>query len=208
MGCSFCRAPKPITPEQRTRIDSILEFWYEADYDRKSDPGTRFQKWYGVGLSKEEQADVDRTIKELFEKDYDEYLQGEYTGWPHDRDGRLAAVILLDQFPRSMFRSTAKAFATDEKAQSISKKALKDPELWKQYEFFEKMFFLTALMHSEDKSTCLMPVVEYLKIDRELEASDPETYKSGMGKIVQSNIKFAQDHYTTVQRYGRYPHRN
>ena len=53
------------------------------------------------------------------------------------------------------------------------------------------MFFLTALMHSEDKSICIIPVEEYIKLDQELEASDPEAYKSGMGKIVQSNIKFA-----------------
>ena len=70
------------------------------------------------------------------------------------------------------------------------------------------MFFLTALMHSEDKSICIIPVEEYIKLDQELEASDPEAYKSGMGKIVQSNIKFAQDHYSTVERFGRYPHRN
>ena len=96
MRGSFSRTPKLITPQQRISIDGILEFWYEAGYDRKSDPGARFKKWFGVGLSKEQSADVDRQTKELFEKDYDAYCLGEYTGWPHDRDGRLAAVILLD----------------------------------------------------------------------------------------------------------------
>ena len=106
-------APKPITPEQRDRITAILEFWYGADYDRKSAPGDRMKKWFGFGMTKEQSAELDAEIKGKFESDYDNYCSGEYSGWEHDRDGRLAAVILLDQFPRSMFRGTGKAFATD-----------------------------------------------------------------------------------------------
>ena len=45
-------------------------------------------------------------------------------------------------------------------------------------------------------------------MDREAEEADPDSYKGGMGKLYQMNIKFAQDHNTIVQRFGRYPHRN
>ena len=152
MGCSLCRAPKPITPAQRARITAILEHWYEAGYDRKSDPGVRMGRWFGFQSSAEQIAAWDADIKEKFEKDYDNYCMGEYTGWPHDRDGRLAAVLLLDQFPRSMFRGTAKAFATDDKASSISYKAVKNDEVWKEYEVFEKQFLLLPLQHAENRS--------------------------------------------------------
>ena len=61
-------------------------------------------------------------------------------------------MILLDQYPRSMYRGTAKAFETDSKASSIAYKALKDEDVWKQYELFEKQFFLVSLQHAEDRS--------------------------------------------------------
>ena len=63
-------------------------------------------------------------------KEYDRYLQGEYKGWLHDRDGALAAVLLLDQFPRMMFRSTPKAFATDAMASAIAYKKATNATNW------------------------------------------------------------------------------
>ena len=53
-----------------------------------------------------------------------------------------------------------------------------------------------------------MCITEFMKLDRETENNLPEIYKAGTGKLLQQNIKYAQDHDATVQRYGRYPHRN
>mmetsp|Transcript_5749 Transcript_5749/g.7759 ORF Transcript_5749/g.7759 Transcript_5749/m.7759 type:complete len:97 (+) Transcript_5749:106-396(+) len=93
-------------------------------------PGQRMQRWFGFRVSKEQIATWDQEIKENFEGDYDKFVSGEYAGWAFDRDGRLAAVLLLDQFPRSMFRSTAKAFATDHQATQIAHDTVKDTETW------------------------------------------------------------------------------
>ena len=146
------------------------------------------KRWFGVGLSKEQAADLDREIKDLFESDYNAYCAGDYSGWQHDRDGRLAAVILLDQFPRSMFRSTGKAFATDDIASSIAQKALKDAVVWSDYRLFEKQFFLTSLMHIEDIAIVQLPVDEYTKMARELQENNPEAYNAGLGKTYEHNI--------------------
>ena len=107
MGCSFCRAPKPITPEQRLRIDAILDFWYTPGQDRNVFYPASMKLWFGASP----EADLD--IKNKFMGDYENYVSGEYTGWPLDKDGRLAAVLLCDQFSRQLFRKQAKAFDTD-----------------------------------------------------------------------------------------------
>ena len=47
MGCSMCRAPKPITPEQRVRITAVLDYWYGAGVDRNAINEAWFPKWFG-----------------------------------------------------------------------------------------------------------------------------------------------------------------
>ena len=62
--------------------------------------------------------------------DYENYMAQEYTGWPLDRDGRLAAILLLDQYTRNMFRKTPQAFEADLMAQKLAQKAINDQEVW------------------------------------------------------------------------------
>ena len=208
MGCSFCRAPKPITPEQRLRINAIIDYWFDPSWDRNTAPAwSQVSKWFGK-VTPEEIAVWDKEIKDQFEADYDNYMQGEYTGWPNDRDGRLAAILLCDQFPRNMFRASAKAFQADPQTARLAYKTLKNEELWKEYKTFEKMFILLPLQHAEDKALVQLQVEEYIKLDREVSEQMPDVYVGAAGKLLQMNIKFAQDHNTTMQRFGRYPHRN
>ena len=151
MFSSFSRVPtKPICSVQRGCITSIIDYWYESGYDRKSHPGLHMPRWFSFGTTAEQIAAWDAEIKDKFEKDYDKYLLNEYTGWPQDRDGRLAAILLLDQFPRSMFRKTAKSFDADASASIIAYETVKNDEVWKEYEVFEKRFFLVSLMHAEN----------------------------------------------------------
>ena len=81
--------------------------------------------------------------------DYEDYMRGEFTGWPHDRDGRLAGIILLDQFTRTFFRRTARAFEADGKALNLALKIIGSKELYKEYTTYEKHFILLPLMHAE-----------------------------------------------------------
>lgn len=112
MGCTIKkRGSKPITEEQRVRIDAILSYWYgDMNEDRNELKPKQMEVWFGFSDQ------IDNEIKQRFLQDYLNYVADEYSGWQYDKDGRLAAVILLDQFARQMFRKEAKAFATDEVA--------------------------------------------------------------------------------------------
>ena len=68
------------------------------------------KKWFCLSLQN------DREIKDKFMVDYDNFMNGLCASWQFDRDGKLAAVILLDQYSRSLFRRTPRAFIADEKA--------------------------------------------------------------------------------------------
>ena len=81
-------------------------------------------KWFGYTQG------TDDEIKQMFSSDYDKYLAGEYSGWPYDRDGKLAAIILLDQFSRMLFRKQAKAFDNDHLSLAIARKIVNDELLY------------------------------------------------------------------------------
>lgn len=77
--------------------------------------------------------------------DYEKYLKGEYDTWKQDKDGRLAAIILLDQFPRHFFAKKREAYQADHIALKISQNIIKNAEQFAEYEAFEKVFILMPL---------------------------------------------------------------
>src|SRR5882724_11497307 len=114
---------------------------------------------------------------------------GELSSWQTSDDGALALVIVLDQFPRNLFRDDARAYATDANARDVAVRAIArgtdgriDPAL--------RAFLYMPLMHSEnlaDQERCV------------------ELF-TGMGDA--NNLKYARDHADIIRRFGRFPHRN
>ena len=110
-----------------------------------------------------------------------------------DHDGRLATVIMYDQFSRVMFRKDKKAFAYDDKALAISKQMIaNDYAELKKYNFYEMMFLCLPLEHSENKEDGNLSVFTFEKIAKWVEEDKNSKQKwAGM-------IKFAVDHNTTI----------
>lgn len=114
---------------------------------------------------------------------------GELTGWEKTDDGALALVIVLDQFPRNMFRSDARTFSTDDQALAVAVRAIAggadtriEPNLVE--------FLYMPFMHSErlaDQNRCI------------------ELFRS-RGR--PDNLKFAEIHADIIRQFGRFPHRN
>ena len=203
MGCAACRPPKPITEEQRLRINAIIDYYFEKDQDRNlPHSDAMFKKHFFADEAQ------DQEMIELFKTDYENYLAQEYTGWPLDRDGRLAAILLLDQYSRNMFRKQKQAFEADWMSQKIVNKIINDPEVYNQYATFEKFFFLLVLEHAESRSLGEKGLLLWTQMDRDVQEKTPEIYAQGAGKAIQLGIKYANDHYAVVARFGRYPHRN
>ncbi len=135
----------------------------------------------------------DEAIRLKFEPVHHAAARGEYAAWTQSADGSLALVLLLDQFPRNLYRGSGHAFATDPLARAIADRAIAaghDMRVPSGLRFF----FYMPFMHSEapadqDRSLALM------------EAYDAET-----GEIDQ--LKSAVMHRDIIRRFGRFPHRN
>jgi len=158
---------REVTPEE------VLAFWREAGSER----------WYTKDAAFD--AEVRRQFLGLWQK----AAAGELSSWETSDDGALALVIILDQFPRNMFRDDPRTYSTDQQAPEVASRAIArgadariEPVLLE--------FLYMPLMHSEqlsDQQRC----VELFR-------------KTGDA----DNIGYAQDHADIVSRFGRFPHRN
>lgn len=92
------------------KTESILHYWF-GNAEKEALPSEhRSWVWFG------EDASLDAEMKDLFEEDLLKAIQGDYEDWKQTPRGILALIILLDQFPRHIYRHTSKAFEHDNKA--------------------------------------------------------------------------------------------
>ena len=132
---------------------------------------------------------LDKVIHERFFDTYEAAATGNLSDWEHSAQGALALLILLDQFPRNMFRGDARAFATDPLARAITAGAIIrgfDSQVPNEL----RGFFYLPFEHSEDladQERCIA-----------LNKADGDT----------ENLKWAEIHADIIRRFGRFPHRN
>ena len=152
---------------------TIISFWFEE---------TPSELWF----IKDET--FDRTISKKFSDIFAAASKGELFSWRQEPIGRLAEIIVLDQFARNMFRGSAKSFASDSLALVLAQEAVAQHAhlalLDKQ-----RPFLLMPYMHSESK----LVHAEALKLFKEHAAG---------------NLYFEIGHKKIIDRFGRYPHRN
>src|SRR5690606_32845476 len=98
---------RPMAPK------TILDFWFATIQETPEYLKTRMTRWFSAG------AELDREIKMNFETALNDYVRGKFPDWKSSSTGRLAAIILLDQFSRHIFRGTPEAFAQDKLALSL-----------------------------------------------------------------------------------------
>jgi uncharacterized protein (DUF924 family) len=119
--------------------------------------------------------------------------RGEYDAWAKTAEGALALLILLDQFPRNLYRKSAHAFATDPKARGIARAAIAEG-FDRQVEPLLRPFFYLPFEHSEDLADQEACVALCERLAQE--TGDEET------------LKWARLHLDIIARFGRFPHRN
>jgi len=157
--------------------EEILAFWL----DEVGPAG-----WYAGG------AELDETIRKRFLRAWQNAQEGAFSLWLTYPSGVLAYVILLDQFPRNMFRDEAKAFASDKVARAAAKCAIdKDWDL--RIDEPARQFFYLPLMHSEsqaDQDRCV------------------RLMSTRMPATGSQNVLHARTHREVIRRFGRFPYRN
>ena len=159
------------------RPEDVLSFWL----DEVGPAG-----WY-------DQSDaLDADIRKRFEPTWERAREGALSLWMTYPSGVLAYLILTDQFPRNMYRGTAKAFATDRAALALSKIAV-DRNWDLKIDGPARQFFYMPMMHSEcisDQERCIR------MFTTRMEGED------------SSNLLHAQAHRDVIRRFGRFPFRN
>jgi uncharacterized protein (DUF924 family) len=164
-----------------TQARQILDFWFAAR-DDAGQPAYRDQ-WF-----KRDDA-FDAQIAQRFGATVERALAGELDGWADNADGVLALVILLDQFPRNLFRGTARAFAGDERALRLAKQAIAQG-FDRQLPRYNRMFLYLPFEHSEN-------------------LADQERSVALFAALDDNNVaRYAVAHRDIVARFGRFPHRN
>lgn len=175
-------------------IAEVLEFWFgEADppADVGDDVFARFWK---------KDTAFDQLIAQRFGELHARACRGELDHWAETPRGRLALVIVLDQFSRNLFRGDPRAFAQDESALKHALAGIDGGEL-SRLTPLQRYFLVMPLMHSED-----------LAIQRRcvelFERLAAETLDAGLAKRFSGAADYARRHRDIVERFGRFPHRN
>ncbi len=168
-----------------SRAETILQFWFASE--PASETGGFQSRWFVPNQ------EFDDLCKSRFLTSYERAEQGRLE-WRNESRSCLALVLLLDQFPRNMFRGTARAFATDPQARDLSRHAITsgfDRELSP----LMRMFFYLPLEHSEN----LTDQLESVRLFHALTAANPD-----LAEILLD----AEQHLEVIRRFGRFPARN
>jgi uncharacterized protein (DUF924 family) len=162
-----------MTDVRTTTPNDVLAFWREAGSDR----------WYAPD------AGFDASIRDRFLDLWQEAAAGRLSSWEASDDGTLALTIVLDQFPRNMFRGDVRAFSSDALAREVAVRAL-TRGVDKRIEPPLLQFLYLPFMHSEELADQIRCVLLF------------------QGGSDQENLRYAEIHADIIRRFGRFPHRN
>ena len=182
-----------ITDDDQVRIEAILAFWFEVKALSAPQIDHRMDVWFG------EDEVFDHECKKEFSNDVELASEGKLDHWAHQPRGRLALIILLDQFRRNIFRNTAAAFEYDKAALKLCVEGAMQ-KIDRSLIPIERAFFYMPLQHAESRKVQAKSVELFSRL---AEAVSP-TYRETFDTMAQ----FAELHRDIVEQFGRFPHRN
>jgi len=165
----------------------VLAFWFGAE-DGVA-PGTQRPEWFRKSEA------FDALVRQRFGATVEAALAGDLdAAWGTGLEGRLALLIVLDQFPRNLFRGSARAFAGDARALALARALVADGDL-DRLAPLQIWFACLPFEHAED----LQAQDECVRLLTELSQAHPD---------LASALDYAERHRDAIRRYGRFPHRN
>ena len=167
-------------------VDDVLAFWFGTPGD--ADYGQARAAWF-----RKDDA-FDTQIRARFLNEVEAAIAGQRDDWKASPQGSLALFILLDQFPRNLFRNTARAFAGDATALALAGRFI-EQGLDRQLLPVQRIFVYLPFEHSES----LADQERSLALFTTLADEHPET---------ASYLDYARRHRDVIVRFGRFPHRN
>ena len=152
----------------------VYDFWFNEENENY---------WF------QQSDDFDKELRDRFYETWDAGRQGLLYGWRETFDGRLAEIIVLDQFSRNLNRGSFLSYTQDGMALILAQHAIQHPD-FKEQPLEQKSFTILPFMHSESKEIQKITEKLYLELDSE------------------EHTKIMYDHKKIIDQFGRYPYRN
>lgn len=182
-----------ITDDDQLRIEAILAFWFQEKGLSAPQIDRRMDVWFG------EDAVFDLECKKDFANDVELASVGNLNHWAHQPRGRLALILLLDQFRRNIFRNTAAAFEKDKAALKLCVEGAMEKKD-RGLKPIERAFFYMPLQHAESRKVQAKSVELFTRLAAAVSPTYRETF--------ETMAHFAELHRDIVEQFGRFPHRN
>jgi len=182
-----------ITDDDQIRIDAILSFWFKEHALSAPQIDRRMDIWFS------EDPIFDHEIEKEFAGEVAKASKGELDHWSHKSHGRLALIILIDQFRRNIYRNTARAFSKDHLALKLCVQGAMDKKD-KGLTPIQRVFFYMPLQHAESKKVQAKSVELYSRLAESVSPTYRETF--------ETVAQFAELHKDVIDQFGRFPHRN
>jgi len=174
-------------------IEDILEFWFGHFPNAYSSDPSRVDMWFKNGSA------YDEEIFLKFGQIYHKAIDGECDHWLDTQRGRLAMIILLDQFSRHIYRGTAEAFAQDIKAQEICIEGIISGHDQLLHPV-ERSFFYLPLEHAENIEHQELSIKAFERLVEDVIPEYREPY--------QMSLEYAKKHHFVINLFGRFPELN
>jgi uncharacterized protein (DUF924 family) len=175
------------------QAESILEYWFGTEADDVVAAKQHADLWW------KKNPEVDKEIGERFGSLLEAAVNGSLNDWLADTRGRLAMIILADQFSRNIYRGTPRSFASDSFARAWCMAGL-EIGADRMLRPIERVFFYLPMEHSESLDDQYRSVT----LCKELAESVPEAHR----ELFDGYLNYAVRHCEIVERFGRFPHRN
>ena len=174
----------------------VRRFWFGRLPLKPEGVAERLALWFGDA---EEEQRADELIRSRFGALVARAAAGELAAWADSPRRRLSLILLLDQFPRHVYRGTERAFATDGQALALTVSGMQsaaDAALTP----VERIFFYMPLQHAEVSDAQEESVAAYRRLRNEAPAE--------LRSMFASSLAAAEEHRAILARFGRFPHRN
>lgn len=173
-------------------LEDVYQYWFGTLAGPHDFPEEKAAIWF------KKSDETDRTIRDKFGAAISEASKIEWNLDDLSRQQQVGLIVLLDQFPRNIFRTSGESFAYDAKARDIAR-ALIDSG-WRHFHYCEQCFVFLPLEHSEEVADQDLSV--QLFAERTI-AAPKELQEKARGQL-----DFATKHRDLIRKFGRFPHRN
>jgi uncharacterized protein (DUF924 family) len=175
------------------KMHALLHSWFGELGTADLPTSDRTNLWFG------DDEVVKQKIVQAYQAEFEAALNGQLDAWGETPRGRLALIIMLDQFSRFLYRKSSRAFEKDSVAQELCTQGLQQ-NMDKSLTLIERVFFYMPLVHAESEAIQEQSIRLYQSL---VSLSMPETTQ-----VYQLFLAYAYAHFRVIKEFGRFPQRN